>query len=123
MDWRMDVNLEDWGLAEMIMTHSDKVRSHVLAVKRQADSRAADARTMFLAEREATVDDVKERKAVARLRDSIVRKVGEGPIATGKLSRATTSSGTRHRFSDAVAAAVADGAIEFSEADDKYTIA
>tara|TARA_R110002153_G_scaffold259808_1_gene419568 strand:- start:28 stop:2328 length:2301 start_codon:yes stop_codon:yes gene_type:complete len=112
MEDRMNVTTDDWDLAEMIMKHSDRVRSHVLAVKRSSDSRSADAKTMSLAEREATIDDVKERKAIDRLRDSIIRKVAQGPIATNKLARATTAAGTRHRFEDALSAALADGRIE-----------
>lgn len=112
MEGRMNVTVGDWELAEMIMKHSDRVRSHVLAVKRAADSRSADAKTMSMADREATIDDVKERKAVERLRASILRKVAEGPIATNKLARATTAAGTRHRFDEALSSALADGTIE-----------
>jgi hypothetical protein len=112
MEGQMTVNVQDWELAEMIMKHSDRVRSHVLAVKRAADSRNAAAKTMSLAEREATIDDVKELKAIARLRASIVRKTAEGPISKSDLMKATTASSTRHRFSEALASAVADGEIE-----------
>jgi hypothetical protein len=118
MEGRMNVNVQDWELAEMIMKHSDRVRSHVLAVKRAADSRNADAKTMSMAEREATIDDVKERKAIARLRASIVRTVAEGPITKRKLARATTSSSTRHRFEEALASAAADGEIEVVDTPD-----
>ena len=118
MEGRMNVNVQDWELAEMIMKHSDRVRSHVLVVKRAADSRNADAKTMSMAEREATIDDVKERKAIARLRASIVRKVAEGPISKSDLMKATTASGTRHRFDEALASAIADGTIEVVDTPD-----
>ena len=61
---------------------------------------------------EATIGDMKNLKALARLYDSILRTVAEGPIAANKLARATTAAGTRHRFEEALASAVADGEIE-----------
>ena len=62
--------------------------------------------------REATPDDMKEPKAIARLHAAIVRKVAEGPISKRKLARATTSTSTRHRFEEALASAAADGEVE-----------
>ena len=58
------------------------------------------------------IDDMKELKAIARLHASIVRKVAEGPISKSDLMKATTASGTRHRFDEALASAAADGEVE-----------
>ena len=58
------------------------------------------------------IGDMKNLKAIARLYDSILRTVAEGPIAANKLAKWTTSSSTRHRFEEALAFAVADGEVK-----------
>ena len=58
------------------------------------------------------IGDMKNLKATARLYDSILRTVAEGPISANKLAKWTTSSSTRHRFEEALAFAVADGEVK-----------
>jgi len=68
---------------------------------------AATAQATF----EDVRDEVKERKALARLRDSIIRHVPEEGIARGQLRKATTSATTKHRFDMALTKALEDGAL------------
>ena len=121
MEGRRDIDIEDWGLAEQIMKCSERVRQHTVAVKTAADRASADAKTIAFAEREFQVDEHKERKGVASLRAGIIRKVEAGDISRAALRKATTKSGTRHRFDDALNGAVGDGAIKLTPDGNNYT--
>ena len=118
-DGRFNIDTDDWNMAGQIMDVSLKVRNYTQAVKREADKASNQAKTVAYAEREAAVDDLKERRAVARLRDAIIRHSVE-PVTPGQVRKASTSHSTRHRFDDALALAVEDGAVEIVTGDDGH---
>lgn len=109
---------ETWQLAGTLVATSARIRDHLVAVKTADDAirrqRSADGRADY----EAHVDDVKERKAVARLTDALIRRVtetgGDG-IGRADLRRTSTSASTRHRFDDALRQAVERGALTEQE--------
>jgi hypothetical protein len=115
LDGRRRITVEDWRLAGEVTAASTRIRARLVAVKQADDTvrriRAADGRAEF----ESHVDDVKERKAVAKLTESIIRRTTEAGakgIGRAELRRACTAATTRHRFEDALHQAIDRGAVE-----------
>jgi len=112
MDDRTAVTADDWDLAGLALTSHLKLRDTMFSMRTQQNYE----KTVTAATAQATFEDVKdetkERKALARLRDSIIRHVPEEGIARGQLRKVTTSKDTRHRFETALAKALDDGALK-----------
>lgn len=110
---RTTVDLADWALAGEIVDSSKRIRLHMGELAAAASHRALVTQGTAQAVREMAAEDTKEQRAITRLQASIEKAVAshtEG-ISVRKLARATTSAGTRHRFDDALAAAVAAGTV------------
>lgn len=101
LDLRVDVTFQDWELAEQILLSSNATRDHAVEVKEQLDSDVRHRQTEALAEREITIDANKEQHAITLLAGKLANHLDE-PMSVGKLARKTTSSGTRHRFHEAL---------------------
>jgi Bifunctional DNA primase/polymerase, N-terminal len=87
LDGRADVNLDDWDLAERILTVSDGVRAWVLseARRRAADADLAVARRH--AQREVVVADTVETKALDGAARACYRAVSKAVAAGSRASR------------------------------------
>jgi hypothetical protein len=118
MDGRTAVTDSDWSLADTAVASHLALRGQMLAMRRQANYE----KTVTAATAQATFEDVRdetrERKALAKLRDSIIRHVPEEGITRAPLRRATTSATTKHRFDMALAKALEDRAIKL--VDERY---
>jgi hypothetical protein len=112
IEGRTHVDPTDWELAGAIISSSRRIRSVMLEHRRIEQRDAGHSRAIALAEQDMVATDYRERKLVARLSDTIVRKVADDDgISIGKLKRKTTSSDTRHRFDPALEQAVERGAL------------
>jgi len=111
MDDRTAVTADDWDLAGLALSSHLNLRNKMLAMRSQQNYE----KTVTAATAQATFEDVKEetkeRKALARLRDSIIRHIPPEGVARGQLRKVTTSKDTRHRFDAAMTKALEDGAI------------
>lgn len=109
MDGRLDVSLDDWAIATDLVSTSANIRRYLYEHRRRAERDRRHVQAVARAETEIVVEDVKERQAIARLAETIRRKVADQPWSRNKLCKATTSTGTRHRFDAAMNLAVANG--------------
>jgi len=75
LEGRVDVNLEDWHLADLILDTSREVRRAVGDVIGAVKARAEDATVARLAHRELTVEGRREAKALESAARSAARKV------------------------------------------------
>lgn len=105
------VEYADWELAGMIINSHLAIRNRILAVQKYIQRDEGHKRAEAAAHFEDTRDSLKERRAIARLSDSIVAKVPEEGIARGALRKLTTSGGTRHRFDAALEQALERGQV------------
>ena len=119
---RLNVNAEDWELAGMLMRTSDAVRYWVVEAARIRAARENSARHAVAADREVTVAETMERRALESGAKSIARKVHKTAGIT-KRSSITTAVNSKHR-----ALASVDEMLDFAErkgwivvADDGYT--
>ena len=97
LDGRQDVDLEDWSLAERIMTHSDDVRSWVIrqaAIERSTAEEAAARRQIA---KEAMVEDSAESRALASAAKSVARAAArlDGKPLSKRQAHAAVAS--KHR--------------------------
>lgn len=111
MDDRKNVTPSDWALAQSVLDSSRSIREDMQRHESQQKTAKIQAAGHADAVRETAKTDVLENQKIARLRDSIIRKVDENGIARGALRKATTSKETRHRFDQALERAFDDGAV------------
>jgi len=118
-DGRSAIEESDWTLAQEVVRASSAVLSRLRQVRHEQLAQKTTLAATAAAQRELIAEDVKEARAVNRLRDSIVAKVraAGGSLTVLQTKRATTSSTTRHRFDDALSAAVGDGLVAVDQAD------
>jgi len=112
MENRTNVTVDDWDLAGMALGSHLALRNSMFNMRTQQNF----DRTVTAATAQATFEDVKEeareRRAIASLRDTILRRIPEEGMARGQLRKVTTSRVTRHRFDLALAKAMDDGKVE-----------
>ena len=103
IEGRTDTTLSDWLLAGAILRSSNAVRDHMKMLGLEASRRAIVTQGTAQGMREVAAEDVKERQAVSRLSDALVRRItNDGALTKRALSRMTVSSTTRHRFDEAL---------------------
>jgi len=114
MEGRTTVTVNDWALATDIVSVSANVRTHLYAhrLQRRRDERHNQAAAR--AEVEIVVDDIKERKGVASMAETIRRHVSEESMAVGAL-RKKTKGPLRHRFEAALELAISNGWIKVTD--------
>jgi hypothetical protein len=111
-DGRRCVSIDDWGLAGTVLRTSVAVQETLAELHRHHVSESRVTSATARGEAESIVEDVKERAAISRLGDAIVKRVLGSPdarLARSDVRRAACSSATRHRFEAAVEWAVAAG--------------
>jgi len=109
---RRHVSESDWTIAGQIMESSGYVLDHLAAVKRHGDVTRRHSAAMAQGEKEIIVEDVKERRGIARMTATIEDKVRTNSIAVGKLRKAVSAASTRHRFEAALDLAIQKGAVK-----------
>lgn len=113
LDGRLEVTVDDWQLAGIVVATSCAVRSHVVQVLRQTEARSEMGATEKLIRREAASEDAASSRALASAAGSVARKVArEGRCTRRTLTQAIAS---KHRalvsVDDVLARAVGDGLI------------
>lgn len=111
MDDRTAVTYDDWDLAGQALASHLALRNRMFSMRTQQSYEATVTKATAQAVFEDVRDDMRERRAVASLRDTIVRKVPDEGITRAPLRRACTSGKTKHRFDAALAKAMEDGKI------------
>lgn len=118
IEGRTVTTIDDWALAEAILVSSKAVRNHMQQLGFEARNRAIVTQGTAQGMREVAAEDVKERQSVARLSDSLVRRIErDGPMTKRTLARLTTSSSTRHRFDEALEQACDRGSLASNDED------
>lgn len=84
LDGRHDIDPEDWDLAERIMTHSDGVRSWVMAEAARKRQAAEEARTRVQIGREAVVEESAIQRALTQGARAAYRAVVRHDGPTGR---------------------------------------
>lgn len=106
---RRTISPSDWDTAGMLTTTSSELLSALDRQAAQVDRDQRYKRATTQAEVELVVESVKDRQAIARMAEAIRRKVADGSWSRNKLSKAVSSTGTRHRFDAALDLAMANG--------------
>jgi len=109
MDGRLSVNLDDWLIATTLVDISALTRLHLYSIRRQAQRAQRHTAAVAKAESEIVVEDVKERRAIARMAEAIRNHVVDGAVSRRKVARAVSSSSTRYRFDNALTLAISNG--------------
>jgi Bifunctional DNA primase/polymerase, N-terminal len=85
---RLNIDLEDWALATMVMDVSDATRATVLAELDAEDAEVEHARRERDAGRKIHIDDATEKHRIVECAKRIARKVEDHPQAPAELYRA-----------------------------------
>ena len=109
VDDRRHITQADWALAQMRARTSAACLETLKSfdVQRSRDIRHAAAEVK--ADTDIVVNNVKERRGIASMAETIRARVRTGPMAVGQLRKTVAKSSLRHRFEAALDAAVANG--------------
>jgi hypothetical protein len=90
LDARRDITLDDWALAETLLTYSDTVRAKILKQIRETDNEKEQAADYRAARRVLKVEEKQEERAFESAVRAISRKTARStqPVTGRELSRA-----------------------------------
>jgi hypothetical protein len=90
LDNRIEVNIEDWNLAEELVACSDDLRDDLQSSNSAEDRRREDDANSRAARRQLTVEGAVERRSREAAIRSVSRKVSkaDGPVSRRTLARA-----------------------------------
>lgn len=111
-DGRLDVTLDDWAIAGAIVNTSNAVLRRLQRVRVQHERDHGHNLAVLRGEMAEVMEDTRERKAIARLSDTIVASCSKEWIGRNVMRKMRCSKETTHRFNPAVLLAVARGALE-----------
>lgn len=111
-DGRLDVTIDDWAIAGAIVNTSNAVLRRLQRVRVQHERDHGHNLAVLRGEMAEVMEDTRERKAIARLSDTIVASCSKEWIGRNVMRKMRCSKETTHRFNPAVLLAVARGALE-----------
>ena len=121
-DGRREVTEVDWDLAEQIVATSCRVRAHIIGVAAAEARTAAEAagrRQGLIQVAASETIEVAERQKIAALAKRLVGVVKEqSTMGRNQLRKATTNTGTKHRFEPALDMAIDAGCLELEQGDE-----
>ena len=106
---RRTVSPTDWYTAGLLTATSAALLNglDLQAAQIRRDERHSTA--IIKAEVDDIVDDVRDRRAIARMAEAIRLKVADGAMGRNKVARAVSSGSTRYRFDAALRLAISNG--------------
>ncbi|MBP2523717.1 hypothetical protein [Rhodococcus sp. PvP104] len=102
LEGRIDVNAEDWELAQMLIAKSVETREWCRAQIHAGTSNARRAEAEAKAHSEIYTEEVKERHGAERVAQTILTKLGAGPLAHAELLRKVAHRDRKPYFDQAL---------------------